>query len=432
MRQLLSNYWSSKVFYSYNLNVNDNLKLQFIQNLKNNEPLNHITDMRLKSISLEEFPFFLFPSLKFIYFNDTFKMVSFKDLCNYCKNIEYISIWDIDITELPENFGNLDIVKIISISSTNINSISETIGNCILLKELYLHDNQNLFSLPPSLKNCCYLKNISILNCNFYEFPKVLCELENLKDLDISDNNISEIPNEISSLKYLEHLRCNNTRVYYLPDSIKECKKLKELQFKYSYLETLPEVIGELEELIYLELRGTKISKLPDTIGDCLSLETIDLDNTPLETLPNTIIKLKKIKRIFTDFTLFNEKNETIYLDISREGNFDIKGRYKVKYISSFQNEREKKIKYIMSQKDFIVPNKYKCNICYQIFKVPRTTIEGNTYCKDCILRWFSEKNTDPNINKNIENKILVPHHLFENDLNEFINENYEKYYQNS
>ena len=85
-----------------------------------------------------------------------------------------------------------------------------------------------------------------------------------------------------------------------------------------------------------------------------------------------------------------------------------------------------------MSQKDFIVPNKYKCNIYYQIFKIPRTTIEGNTYCKDCILRWFSEKNTDPNINKNIENKILVPHHLFENDLNEFINENYEKYYQNS
>ena len=51
-------------------------------------------------------------------------------------------------------------------------------------------------------------------------------------------------------------------------------------------------------------------------------------------------------------------------------------------------NEK-KRLNYIMSQENFIVPEKYKCSICYELFKLPRTTLEGNTYCKDCIVKWF-------------------------------------------
>lgn len=430
MVRLLSNNWCEKIFRSFHLNINDHLKLKFIQNLKENEPLELITDIRLKNVSLEEFPFFLFPNLKLVYLNEIHKMNSFQDFFQSCKKIQYLSILDIDIKKIPENLGNLSIIKIISCSSTNIQSIPESIGDCLLLEDLYLYDNPSLYSLPLSLKNCKLLKYISISNCNFYDFPIVLCELENLIDLDISNNDIKDIPNEISNLKKLEFLKCNNIKIVSFPESIQYCKELKEIHAKFSYLENIPSIIGELKKLSFLDLRGTKIRTLPETIGDCSSLETLDLDNTRLQSLPKSLLHLKEIQEIFTEFTPFNETNTSIELDISREGKFHIRGNYQVKYTSSFQNKREEKIKFLISQKNFHPPDKYKCNICYEIFKVPRTTIEGNTYCKECILKWFSEQNTDPNINKKIEDKRIFPHHLFENDLNEYIDNCYKEYFK--
>ena len=428
MLRLLSNDWCEKVFSSFQLNVNNYLRLKFIQNLKDNEPFENITDVRLKNISLEIFPFYLFPNIRYIYFNDIINTKSFKDFLKYCKKTQYLSILDSDIDTVHNNIGSLEVLKIISICSTYIKTIPDTIGYCHLLEDLYLYDNHNLWYLPSSLKNCTFLKYISISNCNFHEFPSVLCELENLLDLDISNNEIEDIPDEISNLKKLEYFKCRNIKIISLPYSIKECKKLKEIHIKFSYLEEVPSTIGELKELTFLDLRGTRIKTLPDTIGKCSSLEMIDLDHTSLESLPKTLLTLKKIKEIFTNSTPFNEKNETIFLDFSRDGKFIIQGNYQVKYTSLYQNEREEKIKFIMSQKDFIVPEKYKCSICYELFKLPRTTMEGNTYCKECIVKWFSEQETDPNTNKIMEKKQIFPHHLFENDLNQFINNSYKEY----
>lgn len=424
---LLSNDWSSKVFTGFHLNINDNLKLNFIKNLKNNEPLDNILDMRIKNLSIENFPFYLFPNLKFINLNEECKLDSLTNLFLYCNKIQCINFYNIFLNEIPNDIENLKLLQIFSVSSTNIISIPETIGKCIFLEDINLSNNKSLSSLPLSLKNCPFLKSITISYCNFSEFPKILHELENLIDLDISYNNIKEIPSEISNLKNLEYLKCNNTKIVLIPKSIKECKNLKDLNFRNSLLEKLPEEIGDLKKLIYMDLRETKIKELPNRIGDCSSLEIIDLERTYLDSLPIKLIELKKIKKIYTKYTPFNQKNEIIFLDTSRDGEFIIEGNYRVKYISSFQNERENKIKYIMSQENFIIPDKYKCNICFEIFKIPRTTIEGNTYCKDCILRWFSTENTDPNINKVIENKRIFPHYLFENDLNQFIDDSYKK-----
>lgn len=429
MVRLLSNEWCQKVFSCFHLNINQNLKLKFIQHLKENEPLELITDIKVKNISLEDFPFFLFPNLKFIYLDQIQKINFFEELVKYCKNIQYISILDTNIKELSENIGNLNLLKILSCSSTNIQSIPECIGNCQLLQDLYLFDNPCLYSLPVSLKNCIRIKYISISNCNFYEFPKVLCELKNIVDLDISRNQINNIPDEISNLKELEFLKCNNTKIISLPESIKYCEKLKEFHAKFSYLEKLPLNIGDFKELSYLDLQGTKIRTLPDTIGNCSSLERLYLNYTSLENLPKSLVKLKKILEIFTDYTPFNQENQIIDLDISREGYFNIRGNYTVKFTSPFQNERDKKIEFLISQDNFYIPEKYKCNICYDIFKIPRTTMEGNTYCKDCILKWFSEKDTDPNINKKIKDKRIFPHYLFENELNLFIDDSYQKYF---
>ena len=428
MLRLLSNDWCEKVFSSFQLNVNSHLRLKFIQNLKDNEPFENITDVRLKNLSLEIFPFYLFPNIRFIYFNDIVNIKSFKDFLKYCKKTQYLSILDCDIDTVHNNIGSLEVLKIISICSTYIKTIPDTIKYCHLLEDLYLYDNHNLWYLPSSLKNCTFLKYISISNCNFYEFPSVLCELENLTDLDISNNDIEEIPNEISNLKKLEYFKCSNIKIISLPPSIKECKKLKEIHLKFSYLEEIPSTIGELKELTSLDLRGTRICSLPETIGKCSSLEIIDLDNTNLDSLPKSLLTLKEIKEIFTDSTPFNEKNETIFLDFSRDGKFIIQGNYEVKYTSLYQNEREEKIKFIMSQEGFIVPEKYKCSICYELFKLPRTTLEGNTYCKECIVKWFSSENTDPNSNKIVEDKRFFPHFLFENDLNEYIDKMYRKY----
>ena len=313
MLRLLSNEWCEKVFSSFQLNVNSHLRLKFIQNLKDNEPFENITDLRLKNISLEIFPFFLFPNIRFIYFNDIVNTKSFKDFLKYCKKTQYLSILDSDIEIIPDNIGSLEVLKIISICSTDIKTIPDTIKYCHLLEDLYLYDNHCMWSLPSSLKNCTFLKYISISNCNFYEFPRVICELENILDLDISNNEIEEIPNEILNLKKLEYLKCSSIKIKSLPYSIKECKELKEIHLKFSYLEELPPTIGELKELTFLDLRGTRIHNLPETIGKCSSLEMIDLDHSNLESLPKSLIELKEIKEILTEFTPFNQKMKPFY-----------------------------------------------------------------------------------------------------------------------
>ena len=426
------NQWCMDIFRGYEININNPSKLKFIENFTENEPLKNIKEIKFKNISLVSFPFHLFPNLKFLILSDIIKIECLMECFFDCRKLEILSMNDIEFHKLPKNIEKCSSLKVISIFSSSIEELPETIGNLSLLEELHLQQCFQLSFLPLTLKNCKYLENISISNCNFTEIPFIVFELERLKILDISSNDISMIPSNISNCKKLEYLKFDNTKITFIPLFIENCELLQEIHANNSYLEYLPETIGNLKNLEYLYCSGTRLSLLPESIINCIKLKILDIEKTYIEELPNFgyFNSLKCIETVYTEDTPYQKNiNNIIFLDILREGHFQIKGNYNVQYISVFEKDRYEKIKFLSKQIDFIPLEQYKCSICYELFKLPRTTMEGNTYCKECILEWFSRENTDPNTNKVIDNKQIFPHHLFENYLNQYIDESYEQYF---
>ena len=426
------NQWCMDIFRGYEININNSSKLKFIENFTENEPLKNIKEIKFENISISSFPFYLFPNLKFLILSDIIKIECLMECFFDCRKLEILSMNDIELDKLPKNIEKCQSLKIISIFSSAIEELPETIGNLSILKELHIKHCFHLFSLPLTLKNCKFIESISISNCNFIEIPSILFELEYLNSLDISSNDISIIPTTISNCKQLEYFKFDNTKIKFLPFFIESCESLQEIHANNSYLEYLPETIGNLKNLEYLYCSRTRLTILPESILHCIKLKILDIEKTYIKELPNSgyFNSLKSIEIIYTEDTPYQKNiNNIIFLDTLREGHFKIKGNYIVQYISMFEKDRFEKIKFLSKQVDFIPPEQYKCSICYELFKLPRTTIEGHTYCKECISEWFSRENTDPNTNKIIENKQIFPHHLFENNLNQFIDESYQQYF---
>ncbi len=63
------------------------------------------------------------------------------------------------------------------------------------LEEIVIRD-QNMHSVPNSLKNLQYLKKIDLMKNQFHEIPRLLLEMESLAVIDFSYNSISRIPDE--------------------------------------------------------------------------------------------------------------------------------------------------------------------------------------------------------------------------------------------
>lgn len=426
------NRWCTDIFRGYEITINESPKLRFINNLIDNEPLKNIKEIRFKNITVSYFPFYLFPNLKFLALSDILKITCLMDCFSECRKLEILLINDIEIQKIPKNIEKCSNLKIISIFSSSIEEIPETIGNLSGLEELHLRECFNITHLPLSLKNCKNIENISLSNCNFIEFPLILLELEQLKTIDISSNDIQFLPNFISNFKKLECLIFDNTKIKNIPYSIEYCELLREIHGKNSYLEFIPETIGNLKELEFLYIPRTRITSLPESIIHCSKLKIIDIEKTYIQQIPNFghLDHLKYIETIYTEDTPYDKNmNNFISLDISREGIFYVKGNYQIQFVSTFEKDRLEKVKFLSKQVDFTPPEKFKCSICYELFKTPRTTIKGNTYCKQCILEWFLHENTDPNTNDIIENKEIFPHHLFENELNQYIDDTYQKFF---
>ena len=71
------------------------------------------------------------------------------------------------------------------------------IGNLKNLKYLRLI---GFSELPDEIAQLDNLEELVFLKCDFVEFPKVLCELKNLKSLNIYSKTLQKLPDEIGNL----------------------------------------------------------------------------------------------------------------------------------------------------------------------------------------------------------------------------------------
>jgi Leucine-rich repeat (LRR) protein len=117
--------------------------------------------------------------------------------------------------------------------------------------------------------------NISFTLCNSVKiFPEILCKLNNIVYLDLSDNNLETLPDSFSlfnkleflnirnnkfkvfpeiicKLNKLENLIINNNKISYIPISISKFKKLISFSYDYNCLKKNPYILGDLKNLMF-------------------------------------------------------------------------------------------------------------------------------------------------------------------------------------
>ena len=126
-------------------------------------------------------------------------------------NLEYLSLKDDHLKELPKELFLLKKLKTLDLSRNDLKVLPKEFSQLKNLEALYLNDENNM-DLPASLD--------------------VLAKLPKLKSLYLENDKIRFIPNEIFKLKKLEYLSLSKNELKEIPKNMNSLSHLKSLDIK--------------------------------------------------------------------------------------------------------------------------------------------------------------------------------------------------------
>ncbi|MDA3942985.1 MAG: leucine-rich repeat domain-containing protein [Bacteroidetes bacterium] len=156
-------------------------------------------------------------------------------------------------TNLNEAIANANVVTDLILQRKGLTVFPLEILEMPELSYLYLNGNQ-LSALPDDLGKLMKLKHLFAANNKIGYLPPQLGNLKALEELDLSYNRLSQLPDEIGELISLKFLKLNDNNLTELPQSIMKLQNLIELDVSNNAgLLRLPQAInllGNLETLI--------------------------------------------------------------------------------------------------------------------------------------------------------------------------------------
>jgi len=158
-------------------------------------------------------------------------------------NLQLLNLSYNDLTVLPAELSELKNLRVLNIYHNRINQSSDLniIATVASLKELNIGGN-DLKQLPESFAKLTNLNNLYIDNSysegvavgeTLSDFPAVVLQLSNLKELSLTGQAIKTIPKNINKLSNLEVLWLNDNPFLGLPESFGDLSKLKHLNISY-------------------------------------------------------------------------------------------------------------------------------------------------------------------------------------------------------
>ena len=143
--------------------------------------------------------------------------------------VEYFNL----LPEAIRNLQNLDVLEL-SYHAQKVESLPDSIGDLMFLKEFKLGNCYHLKRLPESFGNLIALEKIVLVFCHVLTLPESIANLEKLQVLEVLHcHHFSGLPSSIGNLKSLEHLVVRNCEEFSeLPDSINGLVELKVLEIK--------------------------------------------------------------------------------------------------------------------------------------------------------------------------------------------------------
>jgi len=119
----------------------------------------------------------------------------------------------IKFTELPDSFGDLINLQIVSFESHQISELPSSMKNLTNTIEIYLNGNK-FTELPELIKHMKKLKVLSFANNNIKEVPEWIDKFKNLRRLNVSEST-EKISDSILKLKKLTDKRIEHSKEAY-------------------------------------------------------------------------------------------------------------------------------------------------------------------------------------------------------------------------
>ena len=179
-----------------------------------------------------------------------------------CYEISSIDMSMNEITALPPDIG--------------------TLGETIL--QLKIAHNK-LAVLPPELCNLVNLKVLDLSNNLLRELPADLGRMSSLVELTVADCQLERLPDSLCGLPGLEIIHADRNRLTRLPAGLGLCARLRDLTVSENELVLLPESLSQCSKLHLLEARKNRIKVAP-VLSGMTSLTLLDLRENELPNVP--------------------------------------------------------------------------------------------------------------------------------------------------
>lgn len=225
-----------------------------------------------------------------------------------CSMLKQLELFDNQLSgEIPLEIGNLRVLEIFR-AGGNIGINGEIPMQISLCKELVflgLADTGISGKIPFSIGELKNLKTLSLYTANLTgEIPPEIGNCSALENLFVYENQISgEIPRELSFLRNLKRVLVWQNKISgNIPESLGNCTELRVVDFSLNSLSgEIPLTLGNLGALEELLLSGNNISgEIPSFIGNFSMLKQLELDNNIFTgKIPSSIGALKELSLFF-------------------------------------------------------------------------------------------------------------------------------------
>ena len=212
---------------------------------------------------------------------------------------------------IPPEIGELKNLRELNIYNFHFDSIPNEFGNLINMEECMLCGN--LTKLPQSISKWKNIKSFYLADNNFSTIPSPIFYLNKLEYLDLEGNDITKINDSIKMLSNLTDLNFeSNIQIDHLPESICEMDNLKSINIANTKISSLPDCLNKMDLL-----ESVKICKT--LFNNPQKLETTYKNKIKWEwNCRHLIASIVNFADIYGNYTLnYSLKKDTIILDCS-------------------------------------------------------------------------------------------------------------------
>lgn len=126
--------------------------------------------------------------------------------------------------------------------------------------------NKDITEIPEEIGEIISLKKLILSYNSITHIPDSICNLKNLEELYLLRNNLSKLPSGFNQLKKLKVVDVSYNPIVKLPHKIGECVELEFLDASYCDLRALPIELTNLIGLKTLSLEENSISFPPEKV----------------------------------------------------------------------------------------------------------------------------------------------------------------------